>query len=257
MNMRKPLIAGNWKMYKNNVEAMELVRELVPLVTELQDVEVAVCPPFTALADISRLARELDSAVSLGAQDVYPEEEGAFTGEISPAMLKSLGVAYVIAGHSERREIIGENDEFVAAKVRAVLDSGMTPILCVGETLQEREAGEASAKVQGQLEADLAGAGESEVAGMVIAYEPIWAIGTGKTATPADAQDMCSFIRSWITSTYGDEAAASLRILYGGSVKPDNASELMSMEDVDGALVGGASLKAPDFAAIANFKQDT
>ena len=251
--MRKPLIAGNWKMYKNNMEAMELVRELVPLVTELNDVEVAVCPPFTALADISRLRGELGSDISLGAQDVYPDKEGAFTGEISTLMLKTLGVVYVIAGHSERREIIGEGDELVAAKVRAVLDAGMIPILCVGETLQEREAGGASAKVEGQLEVDLKNVAPGEVAGIVVAYEPIWAIGTGKTATPADAQEMCSFIRRWISGTYGEDAATSLRILYGGSVKPDNASELMSMEDVDGALVGGASLKAPDFASIANF----
>jgi triosephosphate isomerase (TIM) len=253
MTMRKPLIAGNWKMYKNNIEAMEMVRALVPLLTEASGVEVAVCPPFTALADISRLIDELACDVSLGAQDVYPEDEGAFTGEISPLMLKVLRVAYVIVGHSERREIIGEDDEFVAAKVRAVLDAAMTPILCVGETLQEREAGEAGSKVEGQLKADLDGVGEGEVADMVVAYEPIWAIGTGKTATPEDAQEMCSFIRRWISSSYGDEAAASLRILYGGSVKPDNASELMAMEDIDGALVGGASLKAPDFAAIANF----
>jgi triosephosphate isomerase len=251
MTMRKPLIAGNWKMYKNNIEAMELVRALVPLVTEASGVEVAVCPPFTALADISRLIDELACDVSLGAQDVYPEYEGAFTGEISPLMLKGLRVAYVIVGHSERREIIGEDDEFVAAKVRAVLDAAMTPILCVGETLQEREAGEAESKVEGQLKEDLAGVDEGEVAGMVVAYEPIWAIGTGKTATPEDAQEMCSFIRRWISSSYGDEAAASLRILYGGSVKPDNASEIMAMEDIDGALVGGASLKASDFLAIA------
>ncbi|MEW6553069.1 MAG: triose-phosphate isomerase [Actinomycetota bacterium] len=250
--MRKPLIAGNWKMYKNNAEALELVRELVPMVAEREDVEVAVCPPFTALADISRLLGELGSSISLGAQDVYPQSEGAFTGEIAPSMLKGLGVAYVIVGHSERREIIGESDDFVAAKVRAVLDAAMVPILCVGETLEEREAGGAAAKVEGQLEADLADVDEGEVAGMVVAYEPIWAIGTGKTATPDDAQEMCAFIRKWVAGSYGKDAAASLRILYGGSVKPDNAAELMAMEDIDGALVGGASLKASDFAAIAH-----
>jgi triosephosphate isomerase len=251
--MRKPLIAGNWKMYKNNIEAMELVRELAPLVEGLKDVEVAVCPPFTAIGDVSRLITELGAAVILGAQDVYPGKEGAFTGEISPPMLKALGVAYVIAGHSERREIIGEEDAFIAAKLRAVLDEGMTPILCVGETLQEREAGKATAKVEGQLEAGLKTVEAGEIAGMVIAYEPIWAIGTGRTATPDDAQEMCSFIRRWLSGAYGDDAASSLRVLYGGSVKADNATELMAMEDVDGALVGGASLKAPDFAAIARF----
>ena len=252
--MRKPLIAGNWKMFKDNDQALELVRELAPLVEALEDVVVAICPPFTALADVSRLIAELGAPIGLGAQDVYPEKEGAFTGEISPPMLKALGVDYVIAGHSERREIIGERDEFVAAKVRAVLDAGMTPILCVGETLEEREAGKASSKVEGQLKADLAVVEAGEIPGMVIAYEPIWAIGTGKTATPDDAQEMNSFIRRWLAGAYGEDAASSVRIIYGGSVKPDNASELMSMEDIDGALVGGASLKAVDFAAIAKFK---
>ena len=252
--MRKPLIAGNWKMFKDNNEALELVRELAPLVEALEDVEVAVCPPFTTLADVSRLIAELGAPIGLGAQDVYPEREGAFTGEISPPMLKALGVDYVIAGHSERREIIGERDEFVAAKVRAVLDAGMTPILCVGETLEEREAGKASAKVEGQLRVDMAVVEAGEIPGMVIAYEPIWAIGTGKTATADDAQEMNSFIRRWLAGAYGEDAASWVRVLYGGSVKPDNASELMAMEDIDGALVGGASLKAADFAAIAKFK---
>jgi len=252
--MRKPLIAGNWKMYKNNSEAVELVRELASLVAGLDDVELAVCPPFTALGDVSHLVADSGAPIALGAQDVYPADEGAFTGEISPLMLKALGVTYVIAGHSERREIIGEKDDFVAAKVRAILDAGMTPILCVGETLEEREAGDASRKIEGQLSADLNAIKAAEVAGMVIAYEPIWAIGTGKTATPDDAQGMNSAIRRWIAGTFGDETAASVRILYGGSVKPGNAAELMAMEDIDGALVGGASLKAADFAAIAGFK---
>ena len=252
--MRVPLIAGNWKMFKDNKEAVELVRELAPLVTGRDDVEVAVCPPFTALADVSRLIAELEAAIKLGAQDVYPAKEGAFTGEIAPSMLKALNVDYVIAGHSERREIIGENDELVASKVRAILDGGMIPILCVGETLAEREAGSASTKVEGQLKVDLAAMDAGEVAGVVIAYEPIWAIGTGKTATPDDAQEMNSFIRSWLANAYGEDTASQVRILYGGSVKPDNASELMAMEDIDGALVGGASLKAADFAAITDFK---
>ncbi|MBN2026436.1 MAG: triose-phosphate isomerase [Actinobacteria bacterium] len=252
--MRKPLIAGNWKMYKNNNEALELVRELAPLVADLDDVEVAVCPPFTALADVSRLIADSGSSIALGAQDVYPGDEGAFTGEISPPMLKALAVTYVIAGHSERRELMGEKDGFVATKVRAVLDAGMTPILCVGETLEEREAGNAARKVEGQLAADLEAVEAAEVAGMVIAYEPIWAIGTGKTATPDDAQGMNSAIRRWIAASFGDDTAASVRILYGGSVKPGNAAELMALEDIDGALVGGASLKAADFAAIAGFK---
>ena len=248
--MRKPLIAGNWKMFKTNVEAMELVRELAPLLEGLGGAETAVCPPFTALADVARILAELGSAISLGAQDVYPGEEGAFTGEVSPAMLKAVGVTYVIAGHSERREIMGEQDAFIARKLRAVIDSAMTPILCVGETLQEREAGGAATKVQGQLEAGLKPLEAGEAAGIVVAYEPIWAIGTGRTATPEDAQEMCSFIRGWVAAARGEDTAAALRVLYGGSVKPDNAREILAMEDIDGALVGGASLKAGDFAAI-------
>lgn len=253
--MRKPLIAGNWKMYMNNREAVELVRQLAPMLTGLQRVEVAVCPPFTALADVSRLLGELGADIRLGAQDVYPQEEGAFTGEISPVMLNSLGVEYVIVGHSERREVLGERDDFVAAKVRAVIDHGMTPILCVGETLEEREAGRAEAKVEGQLQAGLAQVAPGELPGVVIAYEPIWAIGTGRTATPDDAQEMNAFIRSRLAAAHGGEAASQVRVLYGGSVKPENAADLLAGEDVDGALVGGASLKAADFSAIARSAQ--
>lgn len=251
--MRKPLIAGNWKMFKNNREAVELIGELAPLIAGSEDVEVAVCPPFTAIADVSRAIKDAGSAISLGAQNVYPEEEGAFTGEISPAMLAALGVDYVIVGHSERRQIMGERDDFIALKLRAVLDSGMTPILCVGETFEEREAGEAAAKVRGQLEADLVSLQDAEIPVLVVAYEPIWAIGTGKTATPEDAQEMCSFIRARLADAYGEDAASRVRVLYGGSVKPDNAADLMAREDIDGALVGGASLKAADFAAITAF----
>ncbi len=248
--MRTPLIAGNWKMYKTNQEAVELVRELLRLLDGTQDAEIAVCPPFTALSEVSRLLSASGAPLALGAQNLYPRKEGAFTGEISPPMLKALGVTLVIVGHSERREILGEDDELVAAKVRAVLDEGMKPILCIGERLEEREAGGAFRKVEAQLEADLATVMQSEAAGMVIAYEPIWAIGTGKTATPEDAQEMNSFIRGRLAARFGEEIAASMRVLYGGSVKPDNASELMAMPDIDGALVGGASLKAEDFAAI-------
>jgi len=252
--MPMPLIAGNWKMHKDHRQAVELVRELHPLLVDLREVEVAVCPPFTALSDVARALQELGSGIKLGAQDVYPAEEGAYTGEISPPMLKALGVTYVIVGHSERREILGEKDDFVAAKVKAVLAAGMVPILCVGETLEEREAGKARQKVESQLEQDLESLDAGAAASLVIAYEPIWAIGTGRTATPQDAQEMNSFIRSWLASRYGEEQAAKVRILYGGSVKPDNASELMSMPDIDGALVGGASLKAVDFASIADYK---
>ncbi len=248
--MRKPLIAGNWKMYKTNTEAVETVRELCGLLAGVQEVEVAICPPFTAIADVSRVIAEKGADIALGAQNVYPEKEGAFTGEISPPMLASLGVRYVIVGHSERREIIGERDAFIAAKLRAVLDGGMTPILCIGETLQEREAGGAASKVIRQLDEDLQDIGGGEISHMALAYEPIWAIGTGRTATPEDAQEMISLIRQHLAESRGGDAAAGVRILYGGSVKPENAAELMAMPDIDGALVGGASLKASDFAAI-------
>ena len=251
MSVRRPLIAGNWKMYKSNVEALQLIRELAPLAESAGSAEIAVCPPFTALADVSRMLGELGSAIGLGAQNMYPEKEGAYTGEISPAMLKALGVTYVIARHSERREVLGESDAFVARKLRAAFDAALIPILCVGETLQEREAGGAAAKVEGQLAACLKPLDAAEIAAMVVAYEPIWAIGTGRTATPDDAQEMCSFIRDWVAGASGEEAAAALRVLYGGSVKPDNARELMAMRDIDGALVGGASLVAGDFVAIA------
>jgi len=253
--MRTPLVAGNWKMHKDHREAVELVRELDGLLAGLEGVEVAVCPPFTALSDVARTLEDSGSPILLGAQDVYPAPEGAFTGEISPRMLRALGVRYVIVGHSERREIIGEKDDLVAAKARAVLEEGMVPILCVGETLEEREEGKAVSKVQGQLEAALsAWTGDEVSTGLVIAYEPIWAIGTGRTATPEDAQEMNSFIRGWLAERFGQDAASEVRILYGGSVKPDNAGELMAMPDIDGALVGGASLKAGDFAAIARFR---
>lgn len=253
--MRLPLVAGNWKMHKDHREAVELVRELEGLLVGLEGVEVAVCPPFTALSDVSRTLKETGSRIVLGAQDVYPAPEGAYTGEISPRMLKALEVHYVIVGHSERREIIGEEDRLVAAKARAVLEEGMVPILCVGETLEEREEGRAESKVIGQLEAALSAWTGDEVASLVIAYEPIWAIGTGRTATPEDAQDMNSFIRGWVAERFGQDAASGVRILYGGSVKPENAAELMAMPDIDGALVGGASLKAADFAAIVRYKE--
>lgn len=251
--MRTPLIAGNWKMFKTNSEAVEMVRELCGLVSGIEGVEVAVCPPFTAIADVARAIAEGGADIAVGAQDVYPEKEGAFTGEISPPMLAALGVRYVIVGHSERREIIGESDAFVAAKVRAVLDGGMIPILCVGETLEEREAGGAATKVERQLADDLGEISGEELSRMVVAYEPIWAIGTGKTATPQDAQEMTSLIRKRLAESHGEGAARGLRVLYGGSVKPDNISELMAMPDIDGALVGGASLKAADFSAIVRF----
>lgn len=252
--MRKPLIAGNWKMYKTTREAEEYVHRLAELLKPVEEVEVAICPPFTSLQAASKAISGCEKDITLGAQDVYPESEGAFTGEISPPMLLDLGVRLVIVGHSERRQVLGEDDELVARKVRSVLEHGMIPILCVGETLEERESGKAEEKVIGQIRKDLEGISPQAVAGMVIAYEPIWAIGTGKTATPKDAQEMNSLIRREIESLFGGEAAEGIRILYGGSVKPDNIADLMAMEDIDGALVGGASLDPESFARIIHFK---
>jgi triosephosphate isomerase (TIM) len=253
--VRIPLIAGNWKMYKTNDEALDMVRELAALVKGLEGVQVAVCPPFTALADIGRLLSELESKIWLGAQNVYPEPEGAFTGEISPTMLSAAGVYYVIVGHSERREILRETDEMVAKKLRAVFANNMVSILCVGETLEEREAGRAQGKVEDQLKLGLSLLDPKQIKGMVIAYEPIWAIGTGKTATPDDAQEMCGFIRRRLQEEYCQDGFGDVRILYGGSVKAQNIKDLMAMEDIDGALVGGASLNAEEFARIANYRE--
>ena len=252
---RKPLISGNWKMHLNHFEAMKLVQTLQ---YELDDddyeaVDVSVHPPFT---DIRTVQTTLDAdriPVLLGAQHCHSEVSGAFTGEVSPEMLAKLTVKLVIVGHSERREIFGETDEIVNAKVKAILKHEMTPILCCGETLEEREAGNAESKVEGQILAGLHGVGKDAIADLVIAYEPIWAIGTGMTATPEDAQAMCAHVRNVVRSKAG-AAADSVRIQYGGSVKPGNAAELMGQADIDGALVGGASLEATSFAQIARYR---
>jgi triosephosphate isomerase len=254
--MRIPLIAGNWKMYKSNDEALDTVRELDVLIKGLEGVQVAVCPPYTALVNVGRLLSELNSRIFLGAQNVYPELEGAFTGEISPVMLNDAGVYYVIVGHSERREIMQEPDELIGRKLRAVLDNNMIPILCVGETLEEREGGRARGKVEDQLRMDLSLLEADRIKNIVIAYEPIWAIGTGKTATPQDAQEMCGLIRQKLREEYCQEGYDDVRILYGGSVKPQNIRDLMAMDDIDGALVGGASLNAEEFASIARYGEE-
>ena len=252
---RKPLISGNWKMHHNHFEAIQTVQKLSYAFgkDDYAAVDVSVHPPFTDLRSVQTVLEADETPISLGAQHCYFEEKGAFTGEVSPAFLAKLNVDYVIAGHSERREIFGETDELVNKKVRAILAHGMTPILCCGETLEEREAGGAEAKVAGQVTAGLAGVKPEQVGAMVIAYEPIWAIGTGKTATAEDAQAMCKVVRDTVAEVAGAEAAASVRIQYGGSVKGSNAVELMSQPDIDGALVGGASLVAEDFAAIVQF----
>ena len=250
--MRVPLIAGNWKMNCTHLEAISLVQQLGYELDghDFDRVEVALCPPFTALRTIQTLIDGDRLSFRRGAQDVYPEDRGAFTGEISPVMLAALDVDYVIVGHSERRQLLDESDEAVAAKVKATLSHGMKPILCCGETDEEREAGATEEKVDRQVRAALEGLSVEKASSVVIAYEPIWAIGTGKTATPGDAQTTTSFIRSLVAGFYGAETAEGTRILYGGSVKSGNANALLSQADIDGALVGGASLDAREFAAI-------
>jgi triosephosphate isomerase (TIM) len=245
---RTPLISGNWKMQHNHFEAIQVVQKLSYILTkdDYAAVDVSVHPPFTDIRSVQTVIESDDIPIALGAQHCHWEEKGAFTGEVSPAMLAKLNVRYVIVGHSERRELFGETDEMVNMKVKAVIKHGMTPIMCVGETLEEREAGSTEAKVLGQLKAGLAGVKQEQVDALVVAYEPIWAIGTGRTATSEDAQAVCAAIRSVV--------GAATRIQYGGSVKPTNIAELMSMKDIDGALVGGASLDPDEFARIVQYR---
>ncbi len=252
---RRPLISGNWKMHLNHFDAIQTVQKLHYLVPKetFEDVDVSVHPPFTDIRSVQTVIQSDEMEIVLGAQNCHDQEKGAFTGEVSPAFLAKLDVGLVIVGHSERREIFGETDEFVNAKVKSVLAHGMTPIMCCGETLDEREAGSTTAKVLGQIDAGLSGVSAEHVGGLVVAYEPIWAIGTGRTATSNDAQEVCGAIRARIRETFGDDAAESVRIQYGGSVKPANATELMGQADIDGALVGGASLDPDDFARIVQF----
>jgi triosephosphate isomerase len=255
---RKPLISGNWKMHHNHFEALQLVQKLSYLITpEDHDVvDVSVHPPFTDLRTVQTyfMSEKEVIPIALGAQSCHQDEKGAFTGEVSAPMLAKLDVRYVIAGHSERRQLFGETDELVNAKVKAILKAEMTPILCCGETLEEREADATEGKVRGQVAAGLSGLAPAQVAGMVIAYEPIWAIGTGRTASSDDAQAVCALVRAVVAETAGAEAAQAVRIQYGGSVKPTNAAELMAQPDIDGALVGGASLEADDFARIVQYR---
>jgi triosephosphate isomerase len=253
---RKPLISGNWKMHHNHFEAIQTVQKLSYAFSkdDYAEVDVSVHPPFTDLRSVQTVL-EIDTIpIALGAQHCHFEDKGAFTGEVSPGFLAKLNVRYVIAGHSERREIFGETDDIVNTKVMAILRFAMTPILCCGETLDEREAGTTNAKVDGQVLAGLTGASPEQVGGLVIAYEPIWAIGTGRTASAEDAQAVCGHIRSVVKGAFGAEAANAVRIQYGGSVKPTNAAEIMAQPDIDGALVGGASLEPDDFARIVNYR---
>lgn len=246
---RRPVIAGNWKMNKTVGEAQALVRELRNSLAIVRDqVEIVLAPPFTALHPVAHAIEE--SNLHLAAQNCHWEPSGAFTGEVSAPMLKEVGCTYVIIGHSERRQFFGETDETVNRRAKAVIAAGTRPIVCVGETLAEREANRTLEIVSRQLKGGLEGLDGNLIRSSIIAYEPVWAIGTGRTATSAQAQEVHAHIREWLTQAFGREAAAHCRIQYGGSVKPENAKELLDKPDVDGALVGGASLKAADFAAI-------
>jgi len=248
--MRKPIIAGNWKMHKTVAEAVALVQDLSKL-TAGAEAEVVVCPPFTALYSVR--GSLTGSGIKLGAQDVYWEAQGAFTGEVSPPMLKDAGCEFVIIGHSERRQFFAETDETVNKKLKAALAQGLTPIFCVGESLEQREAGDTERWVGSQVKNGLVGLSAGEVAAMVIAYEPIWAIGTGRTASSDDANAVCALVRRTVAGLYDKATADKVRIQYGGSVKPDNIAELMAKSDIDGALVGGASLDAATFAKIVKY----
>ena len=256
---RKPLISGNWKMNLNHFEAIQLVQKLNYLVTkeDFESTDVSIHPPFTDIRSVQTLIEADELRFLLGAQHCHWEEKGAFTGEVAPSMLAKLAVKTIIVGHSERREVFGETDEMVANKVTAVLKAGMMPIICVGETLTEREAGQTEEKVLGQVRSALERRSPEVVARLVVAYEPIWAIGTGRTATAHDAQAVCAAIRAEVRATHGNDAAKGLRIQYGGSVKASNIAELMAQPDIDGALVGGASLDPDEFARIVKFRLHT
>lgn len=250
--MRKPVIAGNWKMYKTVEEGLALIEGLAPQVSANTKVEIIVCPAAPVLGAIAGAVS--GSNIGLGAQNLYPKEEGPYTGESSGAMLKSVGCRYCIVGHSERREYFKENDAFVNEKARAVLAAGLVPIVCVGESLEEREGDRTFEVIGRQIDGALAGITADAVAGIILAYEPIWAIGTGKTATPEIAQEVHAFIRRRLAERYDAPTAEAVRIQYGGSVKPANIDILMSQPDIDGALVGGASLTADSFARLINFE---
>lgn len=246
--MRKPIIAGNWKLNKTIKEAIDLVTMLKRFINDTQHTDVVVCPPFTALSSVSEVL--LESDIRLGAQDVYWEEKGAFTGEVSAALLKDAGASFVIVGHSERRQFFHETNDTVNRKTKSALAAGLVPIVCVGESLAERESGKTFSVVGEQFKGSFKDLTPEQMKKLVVAYEPVWAIGTGKVATPAQAQEVHAFIRKEITKTFGDETAKVVRIQYGGSVKADNIAELLREADIDGALVGGASLDAKSFSEL-------
>jgi len=249
---RRPLVSGNWKMHHDHLQSIRYVQDLgLRLGTaDVANLDVSVHPPFTSLRSVQTVIEDRAIPVALGAQHCYCEDQGAFTGEVAPPMLARLGVSYVIVGHSERRQFFAQTDEVVAATLRAVLRHAMTPIVCVGETEEEREDGETEHRLTAQVTAALKGLPADQLAGLVLAYEPIWAIGTGRTATAADAESACAHIRGVVAELAGDDAAGAVRIQYGGSVRPENTAELLGQPDVDGALVGGASLEAATFTAI-------
>lgn len=247
---RKKLIAGNWKMNKTPADAVALAAELVTLVGKVSDVDIVICPPFTALESV---ARALDGSIlKLGAQNMHPDASGAFTGEISAPMLRALFATHVILGHSERRSLFGEKDAFINLKVLSAFKNQLRPILCVGETLAEREAGSTLKVVQTQLEAGLEGVNKDQAASLIVAYEPVWAIGTGKVATSDQAQEVHGYIRGLLTKLFTEPVAQRVRILYGGSMKPANAPELLAQKDIDGGLIGGAALEGRSFAELVN-----
>ncbi len=249
--MRKPIIAGNWKMHKSAAEGARLAADIKNEAAVTNDVEVVICPPFTTLGAVIEAVK--GSNVKVGAQNMHWEEAGAFTGEISPVMLQELSVDYVIIGHSERRQYFNETDETVNKKVKVAFAYGFTPIVCVGETLEQKEQGVTENWIKQQLVTGLADLPAADIPRLVLAYEPIWAIGTGKTASSEDAEKVISFIRSVVSDMYGSEQAEQMRIQYGGSVKPGNIKELMEQPNIDGALVGGAALKADSFVDIVKF----
>ena len=247
-HVRRNIIAGNWKLNKTSLEAIDFVNLLKRDLHDINDVELVVCPPFTALSEVHDILNE--SNIALGAQDLYWEDTGAFTGEVSAPMLKDVGVRYVIIGHSERRQFFGETNQTVNNKIKAALKWELTPIACIGETLQEREENKTFEVIKKQFNESLAGLNKKDIEKIVIAYEPVWAIGTGKTATSLQAQEVQKLIRDLLSKAYGPSIANGVRIQYGGSVKPENIAELMAQEDIDGALVGGASLQHESFVKI-------
>ncbi len=250
--MRTPVIAGNWKMYKTTADAAAFVKEFLPLAADAAGVEIVLAPPYTSLGTVAGMTAGTN--VGVASQNLHFAAEGAFTGEVSPAMVKDAGARYAIIGHSERRQFFAETDDGVNRKVKAAFAAGLIPVMCIGETLAEREAGKTFSVVEHQVRAGLSGIEPAQASAVIVAYEPVWAIGTGRTATPIQAQEVHAFLRGILKNLYGDTVAQAGRILYGGSVKPDNIADLMARPDIDGALVGGASLSAGTFARIVKFR---